>query len=124
MGISLLLEISNNLPALAQIPPEVHLYLRQQEMLRYLAFDVSRFSQAYAAIFVYALVYFRPHRWLAYTIFASLGLWFAPPCGGHLDGALDFRLCRRAAFPGPAGDQLTERPSWIGSWTSHGSTWT
>ncbi len=93
--ISLLLEIVNNLPLVAQgmypgkfenISPEILLYLHQMEAIRYLAFDVAGFTIAYAAIFIYALVYFRTFRLLSWAIFASIllfvanvpFLWFAP----------------------------------------------
>jgi hypothetical protein len=95
LGISSMLEISNNLPVVAtgiypgefeQIPVDVLLYLKQIETIQYLALDVAGFSLIYAAVFVYALVYYRSHRWLSHTIFASIilfvlnvpCLWFAP----------------------------------------------
>ncbi len=95
MCLSLIIEIINNLPLLAagiqpvrlaEIPVEVALYLRQMETIRYLSFDVAGFSLAYAAIFVYALVYFKTQRLLAYVILGSIALfilnvpclWFSP----------------------------------------------
>ena len=95
LGVSLLLELVNNLPlvmarvypvTLQNIPPDVALYLRQVETIRYLSYDVTGFTLAYAAILVYALVYFQSHRLLAYTSIASIilfvanvpCLWFAP----------------------------------------------
>jgi hypothetical protein len=95
MCISLLIEIFNGLPVLgAQVYPanladvsaDVMLYLSQRETIRYLSFDVAGFTIAYAAIFIYAVVYFKSHRWLSYTIVASIVLflanvpclWFAP----------------------------------------------
>jgi len=94
-GISSLIEIFNNLPLiatgvypgeLANVTAEVLLYLRQVEMLRFLAFDVAGFTLLYAAALVYALVFFRTHRLLSGTILASIVLflanvpclWFAP----------------------------------------------
>ncbi len=93
--ISALIEIVNNLPLvaaylypakLASVPSETLLYLRQAESIRYLSYDVAGFTLAYVAIFVYAVVYYRSHRWLSYTIVASIVLfvanvpclWFAP----------------------------------------------
>jgi hypothetical protein len=93
--LSFLIEIINNLPLVAMgiypgnlvsISSDTLLYLRQVEVIRFLSFDVAGFSLAYAAIFVYALVFFKSHRWLSYTIFASIVLfianvpclWFAP----------------------------------------------
>ncbi len=95
IDISFLIEIINSLPLmavgiypgqLATISPETLLYLRQVEMLKFLSYDVAGFTLAYAAIFVYAIVYFRSHRLLSYTVIASIVLfianvpclWFAP----------------------------------------------
>jgi len=95
LGVSLLIEIINNLPVLASgiypvrlesISPGVRLYLRQVEAIRYLSYDVAGFTTAYAAFFIYALVFLRSHRLLSYTIFGSIVLfianvpflWFAP----------------------------------------------
>lgn len=68
------------------ISPEILLYLRQVDSIRYLSYDVAGFTLAYAAVFVYALIHFRSHRWLSYTIIGSIVafianvpfLWFAP----------------------------------------------
>ncbi len=93
--LSSVLEIVNNLPIiaawvypgqLASISPEVLLYMRQMETLRFLAFDVAGFSLAYAAFFCYALMYLRTRRALSYTILGSIAafianvpfLWVAP----------------------------------------------
>jgi hypothetical protein len=93
--VSLILEIVNNLPALAvavypvkmaSISPEVLIHFKQVETLHYLALDVAGFSLAYAAIFVYAFVYRKSNKLLAVTILVSLAtllasiitLWFAP----------------------------------------------
>lgn len=90
-----MIEIVNNLPPLAasiypvklaNISPDILLYIRQVETIRYLSFDVAGFTLAYVAIFVYALVYFKTYRWLSYTIIGSIVifianipcLWFAP----------------------------------------------
>ncbi len=90
LALSFLIEIINSLPLisvgiypgkLASISSDTLLYLRQVEMLRFLSFDVAGFSLAYAALFVYALVYFRSHRWLSYTSIASIVLFIANvPC--------------------------------------------
>ncbi len=95
IDLSLLIQILNSLPALAaqiypqpliSISPETLLYLRQADSIRYLSLDVAGFTLAYAAIFVYAVVYFRSHPRLSYTVIASIVLfianvpflWFAP----------------------------------------------
>jgi hypothetical protein len=95
IGISLIIEIVNNLPLIVtesypvqveHISTEMLLYLRQIETLRYLAFDVAGFTLAYVAIFVYALVYFKTHRLFSYMILSSIilfivnipFLWIAP----------------------------------------------
>lgn len=113
LGLSSLIEIFNNLPLLAEsiypvklarIPPDVALYLDQVKALRYLSYDVAGFSLIYAAFLVYALVYFRVHRWLAYTILGSIlvfaanvpCLWFAPGAAVFLMALSIFTL---AAVP-------------------------
>jgi hypothetical protein len=95
LGISLIIEIVNNLPVLAVglypgklvgISPDILLYLKQVETIRYLSFDVAGFTLAYIAIFIYAVVYFKSHKLLAFTVFGSIVLflasfvclWFAP----------------------------------------------
>lgn len=95
LGVSSLLEIINNLPVFAEsiypanpgtISSDVLLYLTQTEAIRYLAFDVVGFSLIYAAVFVYAVIYYRSYRWLSYTIIGSIALfifnvpflWFIP----------------------------------------------
>ncbi len=94
-SLSLVIEILNNLPLIAvgiypgqltSISSDVLLYLRQVETIRWLSYDVTGFTLAYVAIFVYALVYFRSQRRLSYTILGSIALfvanvpclWFAP----------------------------------------------
>lgn len=55
-------------------------------MTNYLFLDVVGFSLIYAAILIYAVVYFGTHRRLSYTIVSSIALfianvpclWFAP----------------------------------------------
>ncbi len=95
VSLSSLIEIINNLPAFAaeiypgeleRIPTEILTYLRQTETIQYLAFDVFGFVLIYVACFVYAMVYFRTHRWFSYMIIGSIilftanvpFLWFAP----------------------------------------------
>jgi hypothetical protein len=95
IGISLVIEIINNLPIIAawvypgsfvSIPSDTLLYLRQVETLKFLAYDVAGFTLAYMAFFCYAIVYFRTYRLLSYTIIGSIVafianvpfLWFAP----------------------------------------------
>lgn len=86
LGTSLLIEIVNNLPFLAagiypgklvSISPDILLYLKQVETIRYLSFDVAGFTLAYIAIFIYAVVYFKSHKLLAFTVFGSIVLFLA-----------------------------------------------
>ncbi len=94
-GISLVIEIMNNLPIIAAwvypgqvaaVSPDVVLYMRQMDSLRFLAFDVAGFTLAYVAFFCYALIYLRTRRWFSVTILGSIVvfvvnvpfLWFAP----------------------------------------------
>jgi hypothetical protein len=115
MCISLLIEIFNGLPVLgaqvypeqlAGIPADVLLFLNQRETIRYLSFDVAGFTIAYAAIFVYAVVYFKSHRWLSYTIIASIViflanvpcLWFAPKAAVILMAASIFAFAAVPVF--------------------------
>jgi hypothetical protein len=93
--ISLILEIINNLPLFAaglfpdkleSVSPDIQLYLRQVETIKYLAFDVVGFTLAYLAFLIYALVFFKTDKILSYTIIGSVVtfivnipfLWFAP----------------------------------------------
>jgi hypothetical protein len=93
--VSLILEIINNLPLvaiglyngkLADLSPEIHLYLAQRETIKYLSFDVAGFTLLYFAFFIYAIVFFKSHRILSYSIIGSIllfianvpFLWFAP----------------------------------------------
>ncbi len=95
IGISLVIEIINNLPIIAawvypgsfvSIPSDTLLYLRQVETVKFLAYDVAGFTLAYMAFFCYAIVYFRTYRLLSYTIIGSIVafianipfLWLAP----------------------------------------------
>jgi hypothetical protein len=92
---SSLIELINNLPVVAagiypgrleNIPPEVRLYLRQVETIRYLSFDAAGFVLIYLAFFIYAMVYVRSRRRMSFMIFGSIAtffanvpcLWFAP----------------------------------------------
>jgi hypothetical protein len=86
LGISLLLEIVNNLPILATsiyqgqlagVSSTTLLYLKQIETLHYLAYDVAGFTLAYIAIFIYAIVYFKTQKLLAYSIFTSIAVFLA-----------------------------------------------
>lgn len=88
--VSLLIEINNALPMVAfslvhprppALPPELLLYLRQTEAIRFLAFDVAGFSLAYAGLFLIALMFHKTHRWLARLTVGSLVLFVANvPC--------------------------------------------
>jgi hypothetical protein len=84
--LSFIIEIINNLPAVASaihpgrlsaISPEVMLYLHQADSLRYLSYDVPGFSLAYAAIFIYAIIYWPTHRRISYIILGSILLFLA-----------------------------------------------
>lgn len=89
-GISFLIEIFNNLPVVAfglvpgklsSVPPEVMLYLKQIDTIKYLSFDVPGFSLAYTAIFIYAMIYLPNHRGFSYLVFGSIFLFLANiPC--------------------------------------------
>jgi hypothetical protein len=93
--ISLIVEIINNLPLFAaglfpgkleSVSPDIQLYLRQVETIKYLAFDVVGFAFAYLAFLIYAIVFFKSDKVLSYTIIGSIVtfianipfLWFAP----------------------------------------------
>jgi hypothetical protein len=93
--ISLIVEIINNLPLFAaglflgkleSVSPDIQLYLRQMETIKYLAFDVVGFALAYLAFLIYAIVFFKSDKVLSYTIIGSVFmfivnipfLWFAP----------------------------------------------
>lgn len=95
MVVSLIIEIFNSLPIislltypvkLTEVSPDVRLYISQIESIKFLSFDVAGFSIAYAAIFIYAIVYFRENKLLSYSVFLSILLfilnvpfvWFAP----------------------------------------------
>ncbi len=95
ISISLILEIINNLPVLGNglypgtlvnIPADVLLYLHQTETISYLSYDVPGFTLLYAAIFIYALAYFRTNKLLSLILFGSIimfilnipFLWIAP----------------------------------------------
>ena len=79
--LALMLEIDNNLPVLgallyperlAAVPPDVALYLRQASSIRYLSFDVAGFTILYAALLVYAAVFWRTNRLLGELVGASV----------------------------------------------------
>lgn len=93
--LSLVIEIVNALPLCAfllvhpkapQINPELLLYLRQMDAVRFLSLDVAGFSFAFLGLCVLALALVRKHRWLAACTFGSAllfaanvpFLWFAP----------------------------------------------
>lgn len=83
IGISSLIEILNNLPVLAAaiypmkleiISSDVLLYLTQIEAIRFLSYDLAGFTLIYMAFFVYAIIYYKSHKWLSFTIIASIVL--------------------------------------------------
>jgi len=88
--LSLVIEIFNNLPfagvyaypePLAQISPEMMLYLNQTTSIRYLSFDVAGFSIFYAAMLVYMVHYWRSNRALSWMVIASVVTFAASaPC--------------------------------------------
>jgi hypothetical protein len=90
ISLSSVIEILNSLPLIAlgsypgtleRIPADVLLYVRQVETIKWLSYDVAGFSLIYAAILVYAIVYFRSRRLLSYTIIGSIVLFIANlPC--------------------------------------------
>jgi hypothetical protein len=83
---ALILEIINNLPflgnyvypePLAQIPPDVLLYLNQVSAIRYLSFDVAGFTILYVALFIFAVVYWNSKRMMGWLIIASIVIFSA-----------------------------------------------
>ena len=81
MVLSLVLQLLNTLPSVSMmlhpihakaVPPDVLLYLRQVDAVRFLAYDVTGFTLAYAAGFVYAVAYLRTRRGLALAVAASI----------------------------------------------------
>jgi hypothetical protein len=83
---ALILEIINNLPflgnyvypePLAQIPPDVLLYLNQVSAIRYLAFDVAGFTILYVALFIYVIIYWNSKRIMGWLIIASIVIFTA-----------------------------------------------
>ncbi len=83
---ALIIEVFNNLPflgnyvypePLAQIPPDVLLYLNQVSAIRYLSFDVAGFTILYAALFVYAVIFWNSRRIMGYLILASIVIFSA-----------------------------------------------
>lgn len=95
IGISLILEIINNLPLISSaflhvdidnISKDTLLYLRQLETIKYLSFDVAGFTMAYIGFFIYAFIFYKKNHLLSYIIIASIVLfilnvpflWIAP----------------------------------------------
>jgi hypothetical protein len=83
---ALILEIINNLPflgnyaypdPLAQIPPDVLLYLNQVSAIRYLSFDVAGFTVLYVSLFVFAVIYWNSQRMMGWLIIASIVIFSA-----------------------------------------------
>jgi hypothetical protein len=86
LGLSLLVQLLNSLPSLGLalhpvsargVPPELALYLKQVEAVRFLALDVTGFTLAYAAGFIYGLVYWRRRPILGRAMIASIVLFVA-----------------------------------------------
>lgn len=84
--VSLVIEIVNALPMVSfmltsvkmpAISPELLLYLKQTDAVRFLAYDVAGFTFAYMGLFIYALVFFKSHPLLSYLILASIVLFIA-----------------------------------------------
>lgn len=78
--VSFFVEIINALPMISfmilhkesvNISPEVMLYLRQTDAIRFLAYDVAGFTLAYMGLFVFALAFFKTNRWFSYLTIAS-----------------------------------------------------
>jgi hypothetical protein len=83
---ALILEIINNLPflgnyvypePLAQIPPDVLLYLNQVSAIRYLSFDVAGFTILYVSLFMFAVIYWNTKRIMGWLIIASIVIFSA-----------------------------------------------
>lgn len=83
---ALIIEVFNNLPflgnyvypePLAQIPHDVLLYLNQVSAIRYLSFDVAGFTILYAALFVYAVIFWDSRRIMCCLILASIVIFSA-----------------------------------------------
>lgn len=83
---ALIIEVFNNLPflgnyvypePLAQIPHDVLLYLNQVSAIRYLSFDVAGFTILYAALFVYAVIFWDSRRIMGCLILASIVIFSA-----------------------------------------------
>lgn len=81
-----LLEIVNALPMvsmmfarkeLSAVSPEIMLYLKQTEAIRFLAYDVAGFTLAYMGLFVYAVMFRKSHRWFSGLIISSIVLFIA-----------------------------------------------
>jgi hypothetical protein len=78
---ALILEVMNNLPflgnyvypePLTQIPPDTLLYLNQMSAIRYLSLDVAGFTILYAALFIFAVIYWNARRIMGYLIVTSI----------------------------------------------------
>jgi hypothetical protein len=83
---ALILEIINNLPflgnyvypePLAQIPPDVLLYLNQVSAIRYLSFDVAGFTILYVSLLIFAVIYWNSKRMMGWLIIASIVIFSA-----------------------------------------------
>jgi hypothetical protein len=81
-----LLEIVNALPMvsmlfahqqIAPISPEIMLYLKQTEAIRFLAYDVAGFTLAYAGLFVFAVMFRKSNPWFSGLIISSIVLFIA-----------------------------------------------
>lgn len=84
--VSLLVEIMNALPMIsfmlthAQMPaisPELVLYLKQNDAIRFLAYDVAGFTLAYMGLFIYSLVFSKTNPWLSRLVWISIILFIA-----------------------------------------------
>lgn len=102
-GVSVLMEIFNNLPALTALlypaalvppPPELAACLRQAAWIRYVSFDVAGFTLAFAAGLLYAVIFRRKQSLLAWIAIGSVGifllhlpfLWISPTVAVALMG--------------------------------------
>jgi hypothetical protein len=83
---ALIIEIINSLPflgnyiypePLAQIPPDVLLYLNQSAAIRYLSFDVAGFTVLYVSLFVFAVIYWNSKRIMSRLVIASIVIFTA-----------------------------------------------
>lgn len=111
--LSLVIELVNNLPVLgqyiypeplAQISPDITLYLKQTDSIRYLSLDVAGFTLFYAAMLVYMLHYWKTKRILSWIVIVSVVTFTASvPClwfnGGAAVALMEISVLCVSPFP-------------------------